>query len=77
MLVESLTGRSPRTPSVVLRLHEPKPMNEAPRESCSDPLDTSAPFRLLPIRARTSGGATDFLLASALFQSPSDLAIDR
>jgi len=26
-----------------------------------------APFRLLPIRARTSGGATDFLLASALF----------
>jgi hypothetical protein len=26
-----------------------------------------APFCLLPIRARTSGGATDFLLASALF----------
>jgi hypothetical protein len=42
-------------------------MNDVPWESCSDPLDTSAPFRLLSIRARTSGGATDFFLASALF----------
>lgn len=65
--VESKTGRSPRTPSVVLRAHEPKPMTEAPPEPCSDPRDTSAPIRLLPIRARTSGGATDFLPASALF----------
>jgi len=42
-------------------------MNDVPWESCSDPLDTPAPFRLLSIRARTSGGATDFFLASALF----------
>jgi len=60
--VESKTGRSPRTPSIVLRAHEPKPMNEAPGKSCSDPPGTSAPFRLLPIRAprqtvlRTSSG---------------------
>jgi hypothetical protein len=42
-------------------------MNDVPGESCSDPLDTPAPIRLLSIRARTSGGATDFFLASALF----------
>jgi len=30
-------------------------------------LNTPVPFRLLSIRARTSGGATDFFLASALF----------
>jgi hypothetical protein len=62
----SHAGRSPRTPSVVFRAHEPKPMNDVPGEPCSDPLDTPAPIRLLSIRARTSGGATDFFLASAL-----------
>ena len=30
MLVESKPGRSPRTPSVVFRAHEPKPMNDVP-----------------------------------------------
>lgn len=36
-------------------------------ESLFNTRNAPAPFRLLPIRARTSGGATDFLLASALF----------
>jgi hypothetical protein len=48
-------------------------MNDVPRESCSDPIDTPAPFRLLSIRARTSGDATDFFLASALFDHRSTL----
>jgi len=61
------TGISPRTPSVVLRTLELSPEDDVLREPYSNPLNTSAPFRLLPIRARTSGGAADFLLASALF----------
>jgi len=36
-------------------------------ENCLDPLNLPAPFRLLSIRAPASGGATDFFLASALF----------
>jgi hypothetical protein len=60
------TGQSPRTPSVVLRVHELAPEDDVLSESYSDLLNTPAPFRLLPIRARTSGGATDFLPASAL-----------
>jgi len=36
-------------------------------ESLFNTRNALAPFRLLSIRARTSGGATDFLLASALF----------
>jgi hypothetical protein len=49
------TGQSPRTPSVVLRTFELSPEDDVLSESCSDLLNTSAPFRLLPIRARTSG----------------------
>jgi hypothetical protein len=48
------TGQSPRTPSVVLRTSELSPEDEALSEPCSDPLNASAPFRLLPIRASTS-----------------------
>lgn len=49
------TGQSPRTPSVVFRIPELSPEDDLLSESCSDPLSTSVPFRLLPLRAPTSG----------------------
>jgi len=49
------TGQSPRTPSVVFRVTELAPDDDMLSESCSDLLNTPAPFRLLPLRARTSG----------------------
>jgi hypothetical protein len=66
LAVETKPGKSPRTPSVVLQTYEPKPISDA-LEEFLDTHNTPAPFRLLSIRARTSGGATDFFLASALF----------
>jgi len=76
LVVETKPGKSPRTPSVVLQTYEPKPISDA-LEEFLDTFNTPAPFRLLSIRARTSGGATDFFLASALFRPPFDLATDR
>jgi hypothetical protein len=49
------TGQSPRTPSVVFRISELSPEDDLLSESCSDPLSTPVPFRLLPLRAPTSG----------------------
>jgi hypothetical protein len=49
------TGQSPKTPSVVFRVTELAPDNDMLSESCSDRLNTPAPFRLLPLRAPTSG----------------------
>jgi hypothetical protein len=72
-LVESHTGKSPRTPSVVFQTYEPKPLGDALTKVCSTIESTPAPIRLLSIRARTSGGATDFFLASALFDHRPDL----
>jgi hypothetical protein len=60
------TGQSPRTPSVVFETRELSPTSGTLRKLLGS-LNTPAPFRLLSIRARTSGGATDFLPASALF----------
>lgn len=48
-----------------------KPASFHPQAACCenrlDPLNLPAPIRLLSIRAPASGGATDFFLASALF----------
>jgi hypothetical protein len=49
------TGLSPKTPSVVFRTFELSPEDDALIQSYSDLHNTSAPFRLLPIRAPTSG----------------------
>jgi len=48
------TGQSPRTPSVVFRTFELSPEDDL-LERGLDPFNTSVPFRLLPIRAPTSG----------------------
>lgn len=49
------TGQSPRTPSVVFQISELAPEDDMLSESYSDLLNTPAPFRLLPLRAPTSG----------------------
>jgi len=60
------TGLSPRTPSSYSRPASFHPQ-AAHCENLLNFLNTPVPIRLLSIRARTSGGATDFFLASALF----------
>jgi len=75
-----LLVRGPGSAATVSRYDGPKPENTFCRirdsraftqaahcENLLDSLNTPVPFRLLSIRARTSGDAADFLPASALF----------
>jgi len=70
------TGQSPRTPSVVFRTHELSPEDDLLERlfrSLQHVRTVSPSTHPRPYVRQ----ATDFLLASALFQPPSDLAIDR